>query len=130
MKRILLIPLLFVPSGAPAGALVDYLVENGVAIPTPLAPWAGGPEPGAALYESAGCAGCHADAGDFAARLTAGEMRLAIVEPRIPFPETMMPAYYTPGRFGEAPEALVGATRLSALEIEQIIAYLISVGPR
>lgn len=131
MKRILLLPLLL---GAPAGALVDYVVVDGASIPAPLAAWSGGPGPGEALYESAGCAGCHdgpaaPGLGDIAARLTVGELRLSIVEPRILFPGTKMPAYYTPGRHGEAPDDLVGATRLSALEIEQIIAYLMRPGP-
>lgn len=131
MKRILLLPLLL---AAPAGALVDYVVVDGAAIPAPLVDWSGGPEPGAALYESAGCAGCHdgpdaPDLSDIGARLTAGELRLTIVEPRILFPETEMPAYYTPGRYGEAPDDLVGVTRLDALEIEQIIAYLMRAGP-
>lgn len=124
----------FALKAEPLGDLVDYIVENGEAIPAPLAPWAGGPAPGAAHYEAKGCAACHdgpdaPDLKDIAARLTAGEIRLAIVDSRILYPETVMPAYYAPGVFGEAPEELVGRTRLTALEIEQLVAYLTEGGP-
>ncbi|MFN3262189.1 MAG: c-type cytochrome [Pikeienuella sp.] len=110
---------------------VDYVVENASAIPDPLAEWTGGPEPGAALWREAGCAECHqrgrAPALEGAgSRLTAGEIRLMIVEPRVVYPETEMPAYYTPGLAGEVEEALVGRTRLTALEIEQLVAFLLS----
>lgn len=116
---------------AAAAEPVDYVVENAAAIPEPLAEWAGGPGPGAALWREAGCAECHesgrAPALDGAgARLTAGEIRLMIVEPRVVYPETEMPAYYTPGRAGEVEEAFVGRTRLTALEIEQLVAFLLA----
>lgn len=129
MIRNLVLALILAPITAEAAVLVDYVVNDGASIPAPLADWSGGPGPGEALYRSAGCAACHdgpdaPDLADIGRRLTIGEIRLMIVEPRIPFPETAMPAYYTPGRMGEAPDELVGATRLTALEIEQIIAYL------
>ncbi|WP_340109667.1 c-type cytochrome [Pikeienuella sp. HZG-20] len=129
MKKAFLPALALAPVAALAAPLVDYVVEDAASIPAPLAEWSGDPGPGAALYAAAGCAGCHDGDGapDFAemgARLSAGEIRLMIVEPRIVDPETAMPAYYTPGKAGEAPDELVGRTRLTALEIEQIVAFL------
>ncbi len=129
MRRALPFLLLLAPAAAAEEALVDYVVEDAAAIPAALAPPAGGPDIAAALFESAGCAGCHGagkgpDLSDIGARLTEGEIRLMIVEPRIVYPETEMPAYYTPGRFGEAPDELVGRTRLSAGEIEALVAWL------
>lgn len=129
MNLALFLLLFLIAPAALAQELVDYVVEDAVSIPAPLADWSGGPGPGARLYAEAGCAACHdGEAGpelsEVAARLNAGEIRLMIVEPRIAFAETEMPAYYTPGRLGEGPDELVGRTRLTALEIEQIVAFL------
>ncbi|MEL6793878.1 MAG: c-type cytochrome [Pseudomonadota bacterium] len=136
-----LIPLLLIAAPLVAEeALVDYVVEDGSAIPEPLATWDGGAEAGAALHLSAGCADCHAapgfqdapavgpDLAGVANRLTEGEMRLMVVNPRIVLPETDMPAYYAVGQIGEVPDELVGRTRLTPLEVEQIVAWLMSLG--
>lgn len=110
---------------------VNYVVENAASIPAPLSERPGDPAVGAELYRSAGCAACH-ETGEapkldaVADRLTEGEIRLMIVEPRIVHPATEMPAYYTPGRFGAAEPELVGRTRLSSAEIEAVIAFLLS----
>ncbi len=126
-----LFPLVILAGLPVAAEPVDFVVENAAAIPEPLVEWTGGPGPGATLWREVGCAGCHetgeAPALDGAAgRLTEGEVRLMIVEPRVVYPETKMPAYYTPGRFGEAEAALVGRTRLSAMEVEQLVAFVLS----
>ncbi|MFX3653947.1 MAG: hypothetical protein ACN6IW_00480 [Paracoccaceae bacterium] len=123
--------LLFLGVAAARAEPVDFVVENASSIPEPLAEWIGGPGPGAALWREAGCAGCHETGRaptleGAGSRLTAGEVRLMIVEPRVVYPETEMPAYYTPGLAGEVEEALVGRTRLSALEIEQLVAFVLS----
>lgn len=123
MLRTVFLSLLLAPFALRAEPLADYVVENAAAIPAPLVEWSGGPAPGEALFVSAGCATCH-EGEDAPKRLAAGEVRLWIVDPRILSPETTMPAYYAPGRFGDAPDALVGRTRLTALEIEQLVAYL------
>lgn len=129
MKRTLFIPLLLVPIAALAEPLSDYIVLNARIIPAPLTDWSGDPAPGEALFATAGCAGCHdgtkaPDLADVKERMSEGEIRLAIVEPRILWPETDMPAYYEPGKSGEVEDELVGRTRLSALEVEQLVAYL------
>ena len=131
----------FTAGGAAAAEepLVDYVVENAAAIPAPLAGWTGPAEAGAAVFGDAGCAECHAAPGfedapaigpdltGVGARLTEGEIRLMIVNPSIILPETDMPAYYEVGVLGEAPDELVGRTRLTPTEIEQAVAWLASL---
>ena len=130
---------LFALAAAPLSAdeaLVDYVVENAAAIPAPLVAWSGDATQGRGVFERAGCADCHAAPGfdaapnigpalhDVGARLTAGEIRLMIVDPRIALGETDMPAYYAVGKIGEVEEALVGRTRLPASDIEALVAWL------
>lgn len=134
-SRFLLLLTALAPAAAAEEALVDYIVENAAAIPAPLAP-GGDAAAGPAIFEAAQCAGCHAAPGNedappigpdlagVGARLTEGEIRLMIVAPMVPFPETEMPGYYIVGQIGEVPDELVGRTRLSALEIEHLVAWM------
>ena len=122
------IPFLLIASAAAAGELVDYEVLNAREIPAPLVEAAGD---GEAVMARAGCLDCHnrkldtaPDLETVGERLSAGEIRLMVVEPRVRFPETAMPAYYAPGVHGVDPDEMVGRTRLSAAEIEAVVAYL------
>lgn len=131
MKPRVIFPILLLsaaPGAAFAQPLTDYVVTDGRSIEEPLAEWSGAAEPGGALFTSAGCAACHdgeeAAGADELAAIDEGEMRLMIAEPRIADPDTEMPGFYAPGEYGVAPDELVGRTRLTALEIEQIIAWL------
>lgn len=130
MRRAALICML-AATAARAEELVDYEVLNAREIPAPLVEWAGDPAEGEAAASAAGCFDCHNKKLSIAPllegaseRLNEGEIRLMIVEPRIRFPETDMPAYYAPGVFGEDPDELVRRTRLSAAEIEAVVAWL------
>ena len=61
------------------------------------------------------------------ARLSEGEIRARIVDPGRANPETVMPAYYkTDGTTRVAP-ALRGKTILTAEQIEDIVAYLVTL---
>ncbi len=124
MKRLAAILLtIYVP--AKAAELAPYIVVNANAIPKPLINGPADPELGAALMLGAGCSACHQkDLNRISLRMTDGEMRLMIVAPEVRVPETVMPAYYKVGVYGEVPDDQVGKTRLSAAEIEAIIAYL------
>ncbi len=105
--------------------LVAYTVVDATAIPAPLVEGAADPDRGGVLMLSAGCSACHQkDLNSVSDRLSDGEIRLMIVAPEIRVPETTMPAYYIVGEYGDAPDDLVGRTRLSAPDIEAIIAYL------
>ena len=121
---IALIPFVAAPAWAD-DALVPYTVVDTSTIPAPLVEGAADPERGAALMLGAGCSACHQkDLNGVSDRLSEGEIRLMIVAPEIRAPETTMPAYYIVGEYGDAPDDLVGRTRLSAPDIEAIIAYL------
>ena len=62
-----------------------------------------------------------------AARLNEGQIRARIVDPRKSNPESIMPAYFeTSGRTRVAP-SFRGKTILSAEQIEDIIAYLVTL---
>jgi L-cysteine S-thiosulfotransferase len=62
-----------------------------------------------------------------AARLSEGEIRSRIVDPRKSNPESIMPAYFeTSGRARVAP-SFRGKTILSAEQIEDIVAYLLTL---
>ncbi len=128
MKRLAAILLtIYMPVYAPAyGAdLAPYIVVNANAIPEPLVEVEPDPELGAALMLGVGCSACHQkDLNRISDRMTDGEMRLMIVAPEVRVPDTVMPAYYKVGIYGEVTEERVGRTLLSAEEIEAIIAYL------
>lgn len=124
MKRLAAI-LLIIYMPAKAAELAPYIVVNAKAIPEPLIEGPADPELGAALMLGAGCSACHQkDLNRISLRMTDGEMRLMIVAPEVRVPDTVMPAYYKVGIYGEASDDQVGKTRLSASEVEAIIAYL------
>jgi sulfur-oxidizing protein SoxX len=61
------------------------------------------------------------------ARLTEGQIRARVVDPRKSNPESIMPAYFeTGGRTRVAP-SFQGKTILSAEQIEDIVAYLLTL---
>lgn len=131
-----LIPCLFLALPALAAPPVDYTVTNAGEIGEPLSDAPVDVDDGAAVFASAGCDACHRargfetapdlgpDLSDVGRRLNEGAVRLMIVAPRVRAPDTKMPAYYDVGRYGAAPDEEVGRTRLSALEIEQLVAWL------
>lgn len=124
MKRLAAI-LLTIYMPAKAAELAPYIVVNANAIPEPLFEGPADLELGAALMLGAGCSACHQkDLNRIGDRMTDGEMRLMIVAPEVRVPDTAMPAYYKVGVFGKVPDDQVGKTRLSAAEVEAIIAYL------
>ena len=62
-----------------------------------------------------------------AARLTEGQIRQRLVDPSRVNPKTIMPAYYrTEGLYRVAP-AVRGKTLLSAEQIEDVVAYLLTL---
>jgi sulfur-oxidizing protein SoxX len=134
LKRLVLGVLLLTAFGATAG---------GNEIPASLTGTKGDPVRGRALVANRQvglCLLCHS--GPFpeerfqgnlapdlrsAARLNEGEIRARIVDPRRSNPETIMPAYFeTSGQDRVAP-SFRGKTILSAEQIEDIVAYLVSL---
>ena len=57
-------------------------------------------------------------------RYTTAQIRQVIVDAKVLFPETVMPAYHIPPTFDRVPKDLAGKTVLSASEVEDIVAFL------
>ena len=62
-----------------------------------------------------------------AARLTEGEIRLRLVDPARVNPQTIMPAYYRADGLTNVAPAFRGKTVLSAEQIEDVVAYLLTL---
>lgn len=61
------------------------------------------------------------------ARLSAGELRLRVVDEKLINPETIMPAFYRdPARY-HRPHPDFATTILSAQEVEDVVAYLVTL---
>jgi len=62
-----------------------------------------------------------------AARLSEAEIRARIVDPRRANPESIMPAYFRTEDLTRVAPALKGKTVLTAEQIEDIVAYLVTL---
>jgi sulfur-oxidizing protein SoxX len=62
-----------------------------------------------------------------AARLTEGQIRQRIVDPRRANPDTLMPAYFDTGGLTRVAPSFRGKTILTAEQIEDIVAYLVTL---
>ena len=62
-----------------------------------------------------------------AARLTEAEIRLRLVDPARVNPQTIMPAYYRTEGLANVAPAYRGKTVLSAGQIEDVVAYLVTL---
>jgi len=61
------------------------------------------------------------------ARLSEGEIRARIVDPGRSNPDTVMPAYYKADGLNRVATAVRGKTILTAEQIEDIVAYLVTL---
>ena len=61
------------------------------------------------------------------ARLTEGEIRARIVDPRRSNPDSIMPAYFDTGGLARVAPSYRGKTILTAEQIEDIVAYLMTL---
>ena len=125
-------------------AVLTLLLGTAVAgdeIPAPLTGAKGDPARGRAIVANRQlglCLLCHAGPfpeerfqGDLApdlkgvgARLSEGEIRARIVDPRRVNPDTVMPAYYRADGLTRVAPAFRGRTILTAEQIEDVVAYL------
>jgi sulfur-oxidizing protein SoxX len=127
---------------SPAG-LVLYRVIN-TAIPEPLTALPGDPERGRRIVldrERGDCIICHAmplpqrqfhgtlgpALDGVGNRYTAGELRLRLVDPKVINPHTVMPAYHKVEGLYRVLDRYQGQALLSAQEIEDIVAYLLTL---
>ncbi len=124
--------------------VVSYTIVNAREIPESLTGSDGNPELGRRLYfdrAQTGCSGCHGSPSGpgaqpnssgpaapplsgIASRRTEGRLRLWLVAPEVIRPGTEMPAYYTVGQRSDPEDPRYGEPRLSAAEIEDLLAYL------
>jgi len=124
--------------GAEPVEIIDF------AIPRPLTDRPGDPARGKRVLTDAGnatCLICHAmpipeepDHGNLApdlagvgSRYTAAELRLRIVDPKVLNPDTIMPAYYRSAGFYRVQEEYRGTSVYSAQDVEDVIAYLLTL---
>ena len=128
------------PAGAPAQGTRAVTVIGGNAIPAPLADAPGDARRGQAIAVDrarGNCLACHAlpvpeplqgnvgpDLRGVAARLSEGELRLRVVDPKIVNAETAMPAYFRVDGLFRVRQDMVGRPILTAQEIEDVVAYL------
>lgn len=125
----------------PAEPVVAYTITDGSAIEASLTGAPGDAARGRALFASeprADCAGCHGLPGAGGERSApdlagiggwqpAGTLRLWIVAPAVIAPGTEMPAFYAAGQRKGAEDPLHGGPALTAAEIEDLIAYLMTL---
>jgi len=133
--------LLAVSVQAGQSGIVAYKVVDGHSIPKSLTGQPGDPKRGrltAVDRKKGNCLACHkmpipeqqfhgdvgpdlAGVGD---RLSEGEIRLRIVNPKIVNAETIMPAFYRADGFHRVLKGFEGKTIISAQDVEDIVAYL------
>lgn len=110
---------------------MPYVIEDASRIPESLTGEPGDPARGRALYEApmrGGCTACHATLPGEG--LTAAEIRLWIVAPAVADPGTEMPPYFAAGYREAVDDPLHGGPRLTAGEIEDLVAYLAGLEER
>lgn len=126
----------------PAAAAAFQVV--GDAIPAPLTDLPGDPVRGRAVVagrQVGTCVLCHAgpfpeerlpasiapDLRGVADRLSAGQIRLRLVDPRVVNPDTVMPAYFSQQGLVRVGRAWQGRTALTAQQIEDAVAFLMTL---
>ena len=131
------------PAVANAAALVPYRIE-GLAIPKALTSTPGDPLRGERVVRDAAnatCLICHAlpipeepDPGNIGpplvgigSRYTAGELRLRLVDPKVINPDTPMPAYYKVEGLNRVSGEYQEKPIYSAQDIEDVVAYLLTL---
>ena len=68
--------------------------------------------------------------GGAGARWSAGQLRMRMVDASSFNPGTIMPSYFKPGSAARTPAALQGKTMLDAQQVEDVVAYLQTLGER
>lgn len=126
---------------AGAGSAVAYKVVGGNSIPKSLTGKPGDAKKGRATAinrKKGNCLGCHKmpipeqqfhglvgpNLAGIAGRMSEGEIRARIVNPKLANPDTIMPAFYKSKGFTRVLKKFEGKTVISAQDVEDIVAYL------
>lgn len=124
-----------------AEELVKIKIVDGNSIPDSLTGKSGDPVKGRALAidrKKGNCLACHAlpvpeqpyhgevgpDLNGIASRLSEGEIRLRIVNPKYANPNTIMPAFYRTEGLHRVAKKFQGKPMLTASQVEDVVAYL------
>lgn len=127
----------------PAAPLVSYTIA-GDAIPKPLTGVPGDPKRGEAVVvdrKLGNCLACHslpipneADPGNVGPplagvgkTLTAGQLRLRVVDLKAIDPSTIMPSFYRVRGLTDVDSKVAGAPILQAQQVEDVVAYLMTL---
>lgn len=121
---------------------ITYEIVDGSAIPSPLTAEPGDPVRGREVFVSrslGNCLACHQvtaleaepyhgnvgpNLDGVADRLSEGELRLRIVDPKVVNPDTIMPAFFRASDLHEVLDRFSGKTILSAQQVEDVVAFL------
>ena len=124
--------------------LVSYKIVDESSIPKSLTGKPGNSKKGRKLAvhrKKGNCLACHKmpipeqqfhgeigpDLAGVGSRYSAGELRLLIVNPKVVNEDTIMPAFYKNTGFNAVLKKFKGKTVISAQDVEDIIAYLLTL---
>ncbi|WP_135079941.1 sulfur oxidation c-type cytochrome SoxX [Terasakiella sp. SH-1] len=124
--------------------LKPYTIVDGTSIPKSFTGKPGNPANGKKLFvhrKKGNCLTCHTapipeqqfhgqvapDLAGVADRMTEGEIRLRIVNPKLMNPDTPMMAYYKTHGLNQVKKSFVGKPMLNEQELEDVIAYLMTL---
>lgn len=128
-----------------ADEAVSYEIVNDEAIPTSLTGAPGDADKGREMFVNrkfGNCLGCHAvtelEAEPFHGEVGPplggvgdvygeGELRLRVVNPKIVNPDTIMPGFYVSDGLHRVAEKFQGKAILTAEQVEDIVAYLMTL---
>ena len=131
-------------AGARAEELVKFEISGGDRIDRSLTGQVGDPVNGrkVAIDRKLGnCLACHVlpipeqafhgevgpDLSGVGGNLSRGEIRLRIVNPKVVNPDTIMPAFYRNDGFERVLKNFQGKTMLSAQQVEDVVAYMMTL---
>ena len=134
----------FVGSAADGAKLVKFEIKDGMSIEKSLTGKPGDAKKGRALSinrKKGNCLACHQmpipeqpfhgnvgpELVDVGANYSAGELRLRLVNSKVINEDTIMPAFYRNDGYNRVLKKFKGKTILSAQEVEDIIAYLLTL---
>lgn len=124
--------------------LKSYTVVDGISIPNSLSGKPGDVANGKKIFvhrKKGNCLTCHTapipeeefhgnvapDLAGVGSRMSVGEIRLRVVNPKIVNPDTMMMAFYRTHGLRQVNENFAGKPMLNEQEIEDVVAYLASL---
>ncbi len=133
--------ILLAGTSAIAEGIVKYKIVDNSSIPASLTGKPGDPKNGRKVVihrKKGNCLACHKmpipeqpfhgevgpDLAGVGSRLSEGELRLRLVDPKVINPDTIMPAFYKADGFHRVMKKFKGKTILTAQEIEDVVAYL------